>query len=155
MNPPFGSISSLIPHQGTMCLLERIVSHDDSSITLATTTHRLPDNPLRVDGRLRAIHLCEYGAQAMAVHGALKSAADGGKAAPGMLVSLRAVMFTRDYVEDLPGELVVTAQCLQTTPASLQYQFSISHAGVVIAEGRAAVVLGTVPARTASAAARS
>jgi predicted hotdog family 3-hydroxylacyl-ACP dehydratase len=128
-----------------MCLLERIVSHDDSSITLATTTHRSPDNPLRVDGRLRAIHLCEYGAQAMAVHGALKSQAEGGEAAPGMLVSLRAVTFTCDYVEDLPGELLVTAQCLQATPASLQYHFSISHEGVVLAEGRAAVVLGRAP----------
>ena len=129
-----------------MCLLERVVSHDELSITLATTTHRSPDNPLRVGGRLRAIHLCEYGAQAMAVHGALKSQAQGVSAAPGMLVALRGVTFARDYVEDLPGELLVTAKCLQATPSSLQYQFTISHDGAVIAEGRAAVVLGSSPA---------
>jgi len=138
-------LAALIPHQGGMCLLEHIVTHDEQSITLTTTTHRSPDNPLRMDGRLRAVHLCEYGAQAMAVHGALKSQAQGMKAPPGMLVALRAVQFTRDYVEDLPGELLVKAQCLQATPTSQQYQFVISHAGTVIAEGRAAVVLGQNP----------
>jgi len=138
-------IASLIPHQGTMCLLERVIDHDDASITLATTTHRSPDNPLRVNGRLRAVHLCEYGAQAMAVHGALQAQEQGISAPPGMLVALRGVTFTLDYVEDLAGELLVTARCLQATASSQQYQFTISHEGVVIAEGRAAVVLGQNP----------
>ena len=143
MNP----IASLIPHQGAMCLLERLVDHDEVSITLATTTHRSPDNPLRVNGRLRAVHLCEYGAQAMAVHGALQAKAQGLSAPPGMLVALRGVTFKRDYVQDLPGELMVTARCLQATSNSQQYQFTISHEGMVIAEGRAAVVLGQNPGR--------
>jgi len=138
-------LAALIPHQGGMCLLERVAAHDEQSISLTTTTHRSPDNPLRVNGRLRAVHLCEYGAQAMAVHGALKSQAQGMPAPPGMLVALRAVTFTRDYIEDLAGELLVNAQCLQATPTSQQYQFSISHDGTVIAEGRAAVVLGQNP----------
>jgi predicted hotdog family 3-hydroxylacyl-ACP dehydratase len=141
--PVIDDIASLIPHQGKMCLLERVVDYDEHAITLATATHRSPDNPLRVNGRLRAIHLCEYGAQAMAVHGALRSQKQGRKAAPGMLVALRAVTFARDYVEDLPGNLLVTASCLQASAASLQYHFSITHDGVVIAEGRAAVVLST------------
>jgi predicted hotdog family 3-hydroxylacyl-ACP dehydratase len=139
------SLAALIPHQGGMCLLETVVTHDEQSISLTTTTHRSPDNPLRVDGRLRAVHLCEYGAQAMAVHGALQAQAKGLQAPPGMLVALRAVSFTRDYVEDLPGELQVTAECLQSTPSSQQYRFLIAHQGTVIAEGRAAVVLGQNP----------
>jgi predicted hotdog family 3-hydroxylacyl-ACP dehydratase len=73
-------LASLIPHQGAMCLLERIVDWNDTNIRLATTTHASPINPLRSNGRLRAIHLCEYGAQAMAVHGALKAQAAGTKA---------------------------------------------------------------------------
>jgi predicted hotdog family 3-hydroxylacyl-ACP dehydratase len=90
---------------------------------------------------LRAIHLCEYGAQAMAVHGGLRARAAGGTAAPGMLVSLRAVRFARDYVEDLPGCLRVEAHCLQSGAESLQYEFRIMHQGSTVAEGRAAVVL--------------
>ena len=138
-------LAVLIPHQGGMCLLETVVAHDEQSISLTTTTHRSPDNPLRVAGRLRAVHLCEYGAQAMAVHGALKAQAQGSKAPPGMLVALRAVSFARDYIEDLPGDLTVTAHCLQATQSSQQYRFEISHEGAVIAEGRAAVVLGQNP----------
>lgn len=134
--------ASLIPHQGTMCLLERIVDWNDAEIRLASTTHRALDNPLRRDGRLRSIHLCEYGAQAMAVHGALKSQAAGSQAQPGMLVSLRAITLTRDFVEDLADELLVYAQCLQASESSLQYAFRITHRDELLAEGRAAVVLG-------------
>jgi predicted hotdog family 3-hydroxylacyl-ACP dehydratase len=126
-----------------MCLLERIVDWNDQRIVLETSTHRSPDNPLRTNDRLRAVHLCEYGAQAMAVHGALRSKAAGGKPAPGMLVSLRSVMFQRDYVEDLDGSLLVEAECLQATETSLQYSFRVTYEGVVVAEGRAAVMLGT------------
>ena len=67
-------VAALIPHQGGMCLWEHIVEWDDTRVVLETGSHRLLDNPLRANGKLRAVHLCEYGAQAMAVHGALKAA---------------------------------------------------------------------------------
>jgi predicted hotdog family 3-hydroxylacyl-ACP dehydratase len=124
-----------------MCLLERVLDYDDHAIRLATTTHRATSNPLRVGGRLRAIHLCEYGAQAMAVHGALRSRDAQSTPAPGMLVALRSVTFDRDYIDELAGELIVNATCLQATSSSLQYEFSVSHADQVIAAGRATVVL--------------
>lgn len=132
-------IAALIPHQGGMCLWEHIVEWDDARVVLETSSHASPDNPLRADGRLRAVHLCEYGAQAMAVHGALKAAPEC--APPGMLVSLRSVTFARDYVDDLTGVLRVEAVCLQAGDSSQQYSFKITHAGEVLAEGRAAVLL--------------
>lgn len=132
-------IAALIPHQGGMCLWEHIVDWDDARIVLTTTSHRSLENPLRANDRLRAVHLCEYGAQAMAVHGALKAAPE--RAPPGMLVSLRSVTFTRDYVDDLTDALRVEAICLQAGDSSQQYSFKITHAGEVIAEGRAAVLL--------------
>jgi predicted hotdog family 3-hydroxylacyl-ACP dehydratase len=138
---PPTDIAALIPHQADMCLLERILEWSDDRIVLETDTHRSPTNPLRSDDRLRAVHLCEYGAQALAVHGALKSRAAGAPAAAGMLVSLRSVTFTLDFIEDLPGSLRVEAICLQATASSLQYSFRITHAGDLLAEGRAAVVL--------------
>jgi predicted hotdog family 3-hydroxylacyl-ACP dehydratase len=134
-------IASLIPHQGSMCLLERVLEWDDGHVLLETASHRSASNPLRSEGRVRAIHLCEYGAQAMAVHGALVARAAGGHATPGMLVSLRSVTLTRDYIEDLPDVLIVEARCLQASAASLQYSFRITHAGDLLAEGRAAVML--------------
>src|SRR6478735_11080798 len=104
--------SALIPHQGTMCLLDTVVAWDAERIHARTASHRRSDNPLRADDRLRSLHLCEYGAQAMAVHGGLLARAAGGRAAPGLLVSLRDVELTRAYVDDLTGELDVHAERL-------------------------------------------
>jgi predicted exporter len=135
-------LCALIPHQGAMCLLERVVEWNDERIVIESHSHRATTNPLRQGGRLRAVHLCEYGAQAMAVHGALRAQASARPPAPGMLVSLRSVQFSRDYVDDLPGALRVEAACLQASESSLQYSFRVLHAEEVLAEGRAAVVLG-------------
>lgn len=134
-------LASLIPHQGGMCLLDRIIEWNADRIVLESGTHRSASHPLRVEGRLRAVHLCEYGAQAMAVHGALRAEASGASPAPGMLVSLRQVRFSRDYIEDLPDKLVIEAHCLQSSESTLQYGFRVLHAGELIAEGRAAVML--------------
>jgi predicted hotdog family 3-hydroxylacyl-ACP dehydratase len=134
------AIAALIPHQGGMCLLDRVIEWDKDRIVLATATHRSPSNPLRLDGRLRAIHLCEYGAQAMAVHGGLSAQADGRVAQPGFLVSLRDVKLHIDFIDQFEGDLRVSAQRLLETSASWQYSFAIEHADGTLATGRAAVV---------------
>ncbi len=134
-------VAALIPHQGTMCLLERILEWDSGRILLATATHRFESNPLRAHGRLRALHLCEYGAQAMAVHGGLLAQAAGSRVQPGMLVSLREVRFHCDYIEGLPGQIEVEARRLLQTAASWQYAFVVRHGGTLLAEGRAAVMM--------------
>jgi predicted hotdog family 3-hydroxylacyl-ACP dehydratase len=130
----------LIPHQGTMCLLDEVVAWTADAIHARSRSHRREDNPLRSDGRLRAVHLCEYGAQAMAVHGGLVARAAGGGAAPGFLVSLRSVELEVARIDDLEGALDVHAERLLGGDASWQYAFRIEHAGVVIARGRAAVM---------------
>ena len=133
-------VAKLIPHQGTMCLNERVVAWDARRVVLATASHRAADNPLAAGGRLRALHLAEYGAQAMAVHGGLLAAAEGRAAAPGLLVSLRAVELHVDEVQDLPGELEVEAEQLAATRESWQYAFEVRHDGRMLARGRAAVM---------------
>jgi len=134
------AIAALIPHQGSMCLLERVLEWDAERILLATATHRSPANPLRSNGRLRALHLCEYGAQAMAVHGGLLAQASGSRAEPGLLVSLRDVTLHRDYVDDLPGEIRIEARRLLESAGSWQYAFTARHGDAPLAEGRAAVI---------------
>lgn len=132
-------IPDLVPHAGSMCLLERIVRWDEQSVTAATTTHRSSSNPLAVDGRLHAMQLCEYGAQAMAVHGGLTAMARGETARPGLLVSLRDVALDCDFVETLDGELIVEARRLHDSGAAWQYEFRVEHAGRSLAQGRAVV----------------
>jgi predicted hotdog family 3-hydroxylacyl-ACP dehydratase len=141
------TIAGLIPHAGSMCLLERVIEWTPERVILATTTHRALDNPLRSGGRLRAIHLCEYGAQAMAVHGGLVAGAVGETGQPGLLVALRDVRLLVEYIDDLPGELVVEAGRLHATPVSWQYRFRVLHAGKELVSGRAAVMLRPGPAR--------
>ncbi len=132
-------IAALIPHSGAMCLLERIMHWDDSSVTLATTTHRNPGNPLATAAGLRAIHLCEYGAQAMAVHGGLSAESRGQRAMPGLLVSLRDVALHCKFIHAYDGELIVQATRLHDSSTAWAYSFRVLHAGVLLAQGRATV----------------
>jgi len=138
-------IAALIPHAGNMCLLERVVHWDDAGVVLATTTHRDPANPLVRDGWLHAIHLCEYGAQAMAVHGGLRAQAHGERAQPGLLVSLRDVAFHCDHIHDLEGELLVEALRQHESGNAWQYDFRVTCAGRLLAQGRAMVSLASSP----------
>ena len=135
-------IATLVPHQGAMCLWQEVVEHDAGRVRLRTGSHRDPSNPLRSDGRLRALHLCEYGAQAMAVHGGLLGRASGAPVRAGMLVALRGVALHVARIDDLAGALEGEATLLANGADSQQYAFRILHAGTLLAEGRAAVMLG-------------
>jgi predicted hotdog family 3-hydroxylacyl-ACP dehydratase len=135
------ALAVLVPHAGTMCLLERIVTWDEGQIEVATCSHTRPDNPLRTGGRLSGLALCEYGAQAMAVHGGLLASADGERARPGLLVSLREVDLVPDDVGTLSGELRVRATRLHGDASGWQYAFEVLHHGRCLAHGRAAVML--------------
>ena len=134
-------ILARVPHQGAMCLWDEVLDWDATRIRLRAGNHRDPVHPLRARGRLPALALCEYGAQAMAVHGALLARAAGGAAMPGYLVSLRGVEFLRMRIDDLAGELDVHAERLLGGDGSWQYAFHVEHDGTVIARGRAAVML--------------
>jgi predicted hotdog family 3-hydroxylacyl-ACP dehydratase len=130
----------LIPHRNAMCLLDAVIAWDDASVHVRAVSHRDPDNPLRSDGILRSVHLCEYGAQAMAIHGGLLAQRDGRVATPGLLVSLRAVKLYVAHIDDLPDELDVYAQKLLDSGTSWQYEFRIAHRAQELAQGRAAVI---------------
>ena len=133
-------IGQRIPHQGTMCLLDRVVDWSDSRIACAATSHADPANPLRADGRLGAANGIEYAAQAMAIHGALLAKADD-RPRKGYLTSVRSVSLHVARLDDLPEELDVVAERLSGDGNNILYQFSLHHAGRCLLEGRAAVVL--------------
>lgn len=145
MSQPAIDIGSLLPHAGTARMIERVIRWDRESIVAATTRHRATDNPLRKDGRLAAVHLAEFGAQAMAIHGGLLTTADGGTPRPALLVSARDLAVSRDYIDELPGELEVTARVLLASAAGFQYSFEVRHAGELIASGRVAAMVHDLP----------
>ncbi|GAB3382271.1 phosphotransferase [Lysobacter fragariae] len=134
-------ILQLIPHQGAMCLWDEVIDWNATRIHLRAWNHRDSGHPLRSDGQLRAVHLCEYGAQAMAVHGGLRAREGGGSAKPGVLVALRGVELHVGRIDNLDGDLHCEAQVLVEGEDSQQYSFHIHHGDTLLAQGRAAVML--------------
>lgn len=132
-------IQALVPHQGAMCLWDNVLHWDAQHIVLQAHSHRDARHPLRTGAALHAVHLCEYGAQAMAVHGGLL--ADGGPARAGMLVALRDVQLHCERIDPLDGLLRGEADLLAAGDASQQYAFRVLHNDTLLAEGRAAVML--------------
>ena len=133
-------IASLLPHKGTALMIERVLRWDETEVLVATSLHRSPVNPLRRDGRLAAVHLVEFGAQAMAIHGGLKDRVAGRAMQPALLVAVRDLAMTRDYIDDLPGGLEIAASMLIANAGSWQYSFAATHERQIIATGRVAAM---------------
>jgi predicted hotdog family 3-hydroxylacyl-ACP dehydratase len=133
-------IAARIPHQGSMCLLDRVVEWSPERIRCAASSHRNLDNPLRDADRLGAVCGIEYAAQAMAVHGALLAASDD---APrqGFLASARGVELKADRLDDVAGDLDIVAERISGDGNNVLYGFEVRAADVVLLSGRAAVIL--------------
>ena len=129
-------IRELVPHAGAMCLLERIVSADATSVVCATSSHRSPANPLRHAGRLAALHLAEYGAQAMAVHGGLSG--EGARA--GLLVALRDLALRVERIDDIDREIEIEAKRMLANAGGLVYSFAARAGDRELATGRVSVM---------------
>lgn len=134
------AIAARIPHQGDMCLLDTVVDWSETHISCRASSHRDPANPLRANHRLGAANGIEYAAQAMAMHGALLAQASD-LPRQGYLTSVRGVRLHVARLDDLPDALAVNAERLSGDSNHILYQFSLSHAGRCLLEGRAAVIL--------------
>jgi len=136
-------IARLIPHAGAMCLLDGVLSRDETRIRCAIGSHRMLSNPLRRDGRLGILCGVEYAAQAMALHGALAAGERPGSNRPrvGYLASLRGVACHVDRLDLLPGTLIVDAERLHGDADRAIYRFTLCHADRILLSGRAAVVM--------------
>jgi predicted hotdog family 3-hydroxylacyl-ACP dehydratase len=143
------AIAALIPHQGPMCLLDRVTAWDATRIECIAVNHRDAHHPLRTASGLLASAAIEYAAQAMAVHGALCADAAGASAAPGLLASARDVRLALWRLDELPpatpDELVVTSERQAADATRILCTFRLRHDGRELASGRVAVVLGTPP----------
>jgi predicted hotdog family 3-hydroxylacyl-ACP dehydratase len=133
-------IRRLIPHSGTMCLLDEVVTWNERTIVCLTMTHRDATNPLRRAGRLSSVHAFEYGAQAAAIHGGVRARAAGTTAPPGYLAAVREAVLEVDAIDNIDGSLRVEAERLFGEAADSVYQCRILAGEKLLAHGRVTII---------------
>ena len=138
------SIETLLPHAGRMRLIDRVVSYDEQTIICESDSHRAADHPLAEAGVLSIICGLEYGAQAMAIHGALL-ANGGSPSAPrrhGYLVAASDLRWTVERLDQCATPLVIKAISEFRTDHQVAYRFEIRVSSAVVLGGHASVLLG-------------
>ena len=142
MTEPIGKarIRGLVPHAGSMCLLDEVERWDQTTIVCLAHSHRDAGNPLRRDDLLPAVHLIEYCAQAMALHRGLVSESEGERAPPGWLVSARDFKFAVERLDQLTGPITIHARELVYFEGGTQYEVAAEAEGRAIGDGRISVV---------------
>jgi predicted hotdog family 3-hydroxylacyl-ACP dehydratase len=137
-------IEKHIPHQGTMCLLDEVLTWNTSRVQCRSSSHRDRSNPLRSHDRLAAICGIEYAAQAMAVHGALiasrLTASPKNETVVGYLASVRNVVLYAARLDDVEADLIATAEWVTGDERSVLYDFAVSGNERVLLAGRATIV---------------
>jgi predicted hotdog family 3-hydroxylacyl-ACP dehydratase len=136
-------ILTLIPHAGTMCLLDEVVAWDADMLRCLSHRFAAHDNPLRrAEGTLGAACGIEIAAQAMALHGRLTSPTEGAPV-PGFLVSVRDVVLSCPLLDE--GPLEIEVHCLMTDMRGASYNFTVIAQGATMLSGRATVMFGVAP----------
>jgi predicted hotdog family 3-hydroxylacyl-ACP dehydratase len=138
------AIETLLPHAGRMRLIDRVVSYDEQSIVCESDSHRAADHPLAEAGVLSIICGLEYGAQAMAIHGALL-ASNGPPAAParhGFLVAASDLQWAVERLDRCEAPLVIQAVSEFRSANQVAYRFAITASSTAVLQGRASVLLG-------------
>jgi predicted hotdog family 3-hydroxylacyl-ACP dehydratase len=125
-----------------MCLLDEVVAWDAQGILCRSGTHLGAENPLRRAGMLSMVCGIEYGLQAAALHGALRSNACQ---PPGYLAGLRDVTIEAGRLDDAAlGTLEVAAMLELNDRSGMIYRFRLAaETGRVLVAGRATIVLTT------------
>lgn len=133
-------IARVIPHSGNMCLLDGVLECDEQRILCVSTSHRNENNPMRSGDELPGLCGIEYAAQAMAVHGVFGGQIEKRPRA-GYLASLRDVQCNVMRLDDLSGDLIISAVKIMGDDARVIYQFMLQVDENEILRGRATVVL--------------
>jgi len=135
------SLCELIPHSGSMCLLNKITSWDENSICCEANDIHTATHPLRHRGKFTALAMLELGAQAMAVHGGVLARKESKPVKPGYLAAIRNARFhltIADATETKP--LLIEATRLHGDERGQLYEFSIHQDSKLLLTARATVL---------------
>lgn len=132
-------LGGLIPHQGTMCLLDTVEQWDESSIICKASSHNDPTNPLRRQNQLEAICGLEYAAQAMAVHVGLLAEPGERRQTVGYLGGVKNLTLRVRRLDEVKDQLTIHATRLVGQAGSFMYAFRVSAGPEALVEGRASI----------------
>ena len=133
-------IEALLPHVGAMRMIAEVVRWSDEDIECVACSHHDPANPLRIEGALPAACGLEYGAQAMAIHGALMAGRDA-KPQVGLLVAAHELVWHVARLDTVAGALKVRARRLLGSAHQVAYEFDVLDSQRSLVHGRASVML--------------
>ena len=122
----FPSITELLPHRSRAVLLNRVLSHDDTT-TVCSVNPATSVLYRAADGRVPAYVGLEYMAQAIAAHGGLLDRDAGREARPGFFLGSRRLSFAVSSFEP-DHTLIVTATHLRGTTGLLAFDCSVRAA---------------------------
>jgi len=133
MSTPHPPIEDILPHRGTMLLLDRVEQWDDESLAARAEVDQAAWYA-DADGRMPAWIGIELMAQAIAAHVGLLSMRDGQQSRPGVLLGSRKVQ--AHVPAFAPGQpLLVTAkELLRSTEGHGAYECAIASGGLPLAE---------------------
>ncbi|MCC6139952.1 MAG: 3-hydroxylacyl-ACP dehydratase [Nitrospira sp.] len=134
-------IDRLLPHGGSMRLLDAVEAWDEASIRCRTATHRDPAHPLRYRGQLSVSVGLEYAAQAMGVHVGLLARDRETVGQIGYVGSVRDVTFEIERLDDTAADLIVEAARLVEGDQSYMYRFTVRLDHRTVIEGRASIFI--------------
>lgn len=145
MSPPLlrdADLAALVPHAGNMCLWSLLRSADERHVRVETESHLDQNNPLRTARGLSSVHLLEYGAQAMAVHGGwlARSGGAGTAARPGVLAAVRDLQLQTPWLDGLIAPLICEAERLVANAGGWMYRFELRCGEQLVGSGRASVI---------------
>lgn len=127
-------ISRLIPHGESMCMLDEIISWDESRIHGRSNNFAVSSNPLFENGELDTVLLIEYGAQAAAVHAALIQS-QLGETRPAYIGAVKDIeLFTR--IADNSIALDIDACCLLANRNGAIYEVTARQVETLLLRGR-------------------
>ena len=135
------NFAHLIPHAGRMMLIDQVCSWSTHRIHCISDSHLESDHPLRLHGSLSVMHLIEYGAQTMAIHGGLLS----GKSSPGFLAAVRGAHFHINTLDSVTSSLHIIANAELKIENGAVYSFCITDAQDTLLLDARATVIHTQP----------
>ncbi|MEH6569607.1 MAG: hypothetical protein V7709_11050 [Halioglobus sp.] len=133
-------IATLIPHSGSMCLLDHLVTWDHQAIEAVAVDVHSEHNPLREDGMLHSVVLVEYAAQAAAIHAALNEGSIGGNSV-AYIGAIKSMTLHQPRVDPSDSELHCVACCVLNNANGAIYQLTVSANQKILMDARVVMVL--------------